>query len=198
MYVLNPPNNVNLEVPASDSLKDVKLGVKRPAPESDVQEGENKENVSVAQNGKRAKEAESPDGQKEVKLSQKQTSTGSLAQKAVDDEEEEVIDTSGSKKAPKTLPAEEKRVPKPAKETEEEEKVAEGTIKEMVKGAEDDEEPENEFNMEEKDYQKLKEGDEESEDDEKVSLDEENIDELQNEEDFDLQDYLKYREQEGV
>ena len=126
-------------------------------------------------------------------MSQKKTSTNSLPNNPENDEEEEVIDTNTGKKE-ETVTG--KRQPKPVSaEGAEEEKEAQGTIKEMLKEAEKDGDDENEFNMDEKDVEKMKENDPESEED-KVSLDEESVGELQKEEDFDVQDYLKFREKE--
>ena len=159
-----------------------------------VEDEKNKENNGVKDlnTGKRAKSGETPDSNKPVDLTKKETSASSVPKPA--EEEEEVIDTSTKTKKTDT---DGKRIPKPVEEEgKEETKVQVGTIKEMVNDAasvEEADKDENEFNMDDK----LKEGDIESDED-KVSLEEENIDELQNEEEFDVEAYLKFRQKEGV
>ena len=153
---------------------------------------------------KRAKPAdEAGDAKKEIQVNGKNAPTEEEKVKQDADEEEEVIDTSNTKKKPDTGRELGKRVPKKPVEDVEEEKVAPGTLTELIKNAaseEDDEgegeEKGKEFALEEEEYEKMKQGDEESEED-NVSLEEESIGELQNEDEdgFDLNDYMKFREQ---
>ena len=195
----------NLEHTPVDTKTDAKLGEKRKLGQME----QDKENDGATElnsgSEKRAKPAEEAgDAKKEIQLNGKKAPEEEEKVRQGDDEEEEVIDTSNTKKKLDTERQLGKRVPKKPTEDVEEEKVAPGTLSELiVKAAEEededgeDEDKGKEFALEEEEYEKMKQGDEESEED-NVSLEEESIGELQNEDDggFDLNDYLKFREQE--
>lgn len=147
-------------------------------------------------NEKRSKETEVEDTSKLIEVNKKVSPESNETKPVEDDDEEEVIDTNNNKNKKTEVITSEKRRVKPVDE--EESKVEKGAIGEFIEeavvGGEDEE---NEYNMDEKDFEKLKEGDEESEED-KVSLDDESIGGLQEEDEFDLQAYLKFREQEDA